>query len=151
MELFAQSVLQEIKAVNTELRKAIEGLTPEALNWKPTAADTNSLFVLGTHMVGVQRFMVALAANKTVQRDRAAEFLATGNDARSLLEALGQAEKEIEAWLDSLTPATFAEPRTYLNRQISAARCLAIALRHLGEHLGHAGLTRQLWEQARSS
>lgn len=150
MELLAQSVLQDIKSINADLRKAVEGLDGVALNWRPAGEDTNSLYVLGTHMIGVQRSMVALAANRTIQRDRAAEFKAAGEDVAALLRALDHAEREIEEWLGSMSAVTFAEPRNRFGQQVPAASCLTYALRHLGEHVGHAGLTRQLLDKERA-
>ncbi|MBI4236508.1 MAG: DinB family protein [Chloroflexi bacterium] len=148
MELIAQVVLEQIKAANSDLRKTLDGLSAEALNWRPPAPETSSLYVLGMHMIGVQRSMVGLAAGKTVQRDRASEFRAVGDEVGTLLAALDRAEKDVEEWLGSVTAATLAEPRSLFGREVPAAACLAYALRHLGEHVGHAGLTRQLWERA---
>jgi uncharacterized damage-inducible protein DinB len=147
MELFAQTVLEQIKAANADLRKALDGLSGEALDWRPTGEETSSLYMLASHMVGVQRSMVALAAAKTIQRDRSAEFAATGTDTKPLLDALSRAEAEIEEWLGGITSATLSERRTMFGREVPAVTPLVYAVRHLGEHVGHAGLTRQLWDQ----
>ena len=148
MELVAQSVLEHIKTANNDLRKALEGLNGEALNWRPTKEETNSLYVLASHMVGVQRSMVALAANVTIERSRPAEFAAEGDDAETLLTAINQAEAEVEGWLGGITAETLQERRTMFGgRDVPALEPLMYALHHLGEHAGHVGLTRQLWDQ----
>lgn len=147
MELFAQVVLEDIKAGNNEVRKSIEGLSGEALNWRPAGEDSNTLYALVTHMLGAQRFMVANAVGKRVERDRAAEFAAKGGDVAPLLAAFDKAEAEIEEWLSSMTLEDLAKPRLMLGNEVPAARCLTSAIRHLGEHVGHATLTRQLWDE----
>lgn len=147
MELFAQSVLAEIKAANNDIRKALEGLRGEALNWHPTGQEDNSLYALATHIVGAQRWAVANTLGKTIERDRAAEFVAKGSDVAPLLVAIEQAEAEIEGWLSAATAEDLARPSMVFGQEAPAAQWLAYVLRHLGEHAGHAALTRQLWEQ----
>lgn len=149
MEAIGEVVLDQIKAVNGELREALKGLDSEALNWRPAGEDTNSLYVLASHMIGVQRSMVALAANRTVERDRDAEFAAVGDSVDTILASLDDAEREIEIWLETTSSAgLLTERRTMFgSRDVVAFEPLAYALRHLGEHGGHAGLTRQLWNQ----
>ena len=150
METFATAIQDEISTANGDLRKALDGLDESALNWRPGVEETNSLYVLASHMIGVQRMMVSLAVRAAIQRDRAEEFRASGNSAAALLEALSKAEGEVAGWLEQVTPEMLAETRTYLNREITVARCLAMAARHLGEHAGHVGLTRQLWDQRKA-
>ncbi|MBI4329613.1 MAG: DUF664 domain-containing protein [Chloroflexi bacterium] len=150
MEPFAQAVFQEIKKANGEIRAAIGGLSSQALNWRPASKETNSLYVLATHVVGTERSWAALAAGKKVERDRAAEFAAKGDDAAALATALDRAEAEVEEWLASMTQETLPQPRTTPTGPMNAAGCLTWTLLHLGEHVGHATLTRQLWDQAAS-
>ncbi len=126
---------------------ALDGASPAALNWRPAAEETNPIYVIAAHMIGVQRMMVSLAVKATIERDRAEEFRASGDSAEVLLGALSNAEHEVMGWLEQVHEKMLSETRTYLNREITVARCLAIAARHLGEHAGHVGLTRQLWEQ----
>lgn len=147
MEVFATAVLEEISTANADLRKALDGLDDLALNWRPTGKETNSLYVLASHMVGVQRNMISLALRVTIQRDRAEEFRASGPSVAVLVDALANAEAEISRWLEQITPAMLGDKRTFLNGEITVASCLARAARHLGEHSGHAGLTRQLLDQ----
>lgn len=147
MEAFATAILDEISTANGDLRKALDGASPEALNWRPTREETNSIYVIAAHMIGVQRVMVSLSVKATIQRDRAEEFRASGDSAELLLGALSNAEREVTGWLEQVDQKSLSETRTYLNREITVARCLAMVARHLGEHAGHVGLTRQLWEQ----
>lgn len=147
MEAFAMAILNEISTANGDLRKALDGANPDALNWRPAGEETNSIYVIAAHMIGVQRVMASLAVKVTIQRDRAEEFRASGDSAELLLGALSDAEREVTGWLEQVDQKSLSETRTYLNQEITVARCLAIAARHLGEHAGHLGLTRQLWEQ----
>ncbi len=147
MEAFTTAILDEISTANGDLRKALDGASREALNWRPTREETNSIYVIATHIIGVQRAMVSLAVKAPIQRDRAEEFRASGDSVELLLGALSNAEREVTGWLEQVEQKSLPETRTYLNREITVARCLTMAARHLGEHAGHVGLTRQLWEQ----
>jgi len=144
VEPLMQAILDDIKIANDELRKAIDGLTAEALNWSPASDDANSLFVLATHMIGAQRFTVSVAAGLITERDRSSEFMAQGVSSSPLLQALRKAELDEEGWLSSIQMESLALPRSLAGRDLTTAGCLTLILRHMGEHAGHASLTRQL-------
>ena len=81
MEVFVTAIHDEISTANDDLRKALDGAKREALNWRPAAEETNSIYVIAAHMIGVQRVMVSLAVKVTIQRDRSEEFRASGDSA----------------------------------------------------------------------
>ena len=112
MEVVAQAVLDEIRAANEEFRKSVDGLDGDGLNWRPATEGTNSLFVLGSHMVGVQRMMVSTAVGATIERDRSEEFRAVGQEGKALLQTLERAEVEVAQWLESIISANLQEIRT---------------------------------------
>ena len=147
MKLFATAISDEISIANADLRKALDGLDAPALNWRPGTDDTNSIYVLATHMIGSQRSLISLAVGTPIQRDRLEEFRAAGDSAVALLKALSNAERDVAGWLEQVTVEMLAETRPFMNREITVARCLVFAARHTGEHAGHVGLTRQLWDQ----
>ena len=88
---------------------------------------------------------------EVVQRDREAEFRASGN----LMELLTRWEKawtEIEVILGKLTYAQLSEVRSPPFRperkeSVTIQWIILHLITHHATHLGHIQLTRQLWEQ----
>lgn len=57
----------------------LDGISDELLNRPAPIPETNTLFALGTHTVGMgELWVLALAGQRRVARDRSAEFHATG-------------------------------------------------------------------------
>ena len=57
----------------------LDGLDAESLNWRPPAAETNSLYALTTHTLGnAEENILETLCGQTVGRDRAGEFAASG-------------------------------------------------------------------------
>ena len=126
---------------------------PEPLLNQPlTLPETNTLFALATHLVGAGEFWVlALAGERTIVRDRLAEFHATG----TLVELVTRYERWIvdthevldklpDAAMERITqpPATF-QPRTP-SQPMTVRDCLLHAVEHSALHQGHIQLTCQL-------
>lgn len=140
----ADDILAELAAV-----------PPEALNWRPPIADTNSMVVLATHTVGAGEWLILhLACGQPMNRDRGAEFRAEGD-----LEPL---RARYAAWIDNARAAVAALPDSELSlvrrfnsssgpQERTVAWCLLHALDHTANHLGHIQLTRQLWERERAA
>ena len=133
-----------------EMREAIAGLPPDALGWRPAGEDTNPLAVLTVHSMHSTRWWLSVALGAPApERDRPSEFRATAADAAELLSffdrmaadcrALLATEEAFEAGTLRPDPRTGDDPET-------AAWALLHAVEHLREHVGHASLTRQLWE-----
>ncbi|HLZ73255.1 MAG TPA: DinB family protein [Dehalococcoidia bacterium] len=131
---------------------ALEGIPQETLNRKLDLPETNSLFTLATHLFGAGEFWtLALGAGRTVPRDRAAEFTASGSFAdlaarcrRWIAEVHDAFDSLPDAALDkTLTPPT-AYRGTLPEGEMTARECLLHAVEHGALHLGHIQLTRQL-------
>jgi len=130
-----------------EIRRGIADLSVEELNAAPAGGETNPIAVIVTHALGSTRSWLSLAVGAPPPpRDRDAEFRAVADEGfaawtddtiASILRVLDGA-----AWDPSRegTPTWTSrpsEPRT-------AAYAAAHALSHLGEHVGHLHMTRDL-------
>ncbi len=145
-----------------ELRAAVEGVPAEALNWRPAGEETNSIAVLATHVLHSTRSWLAIAVGAPLpERDRPAEFLATEDDPGALLRLVDEMSAQCTVLLRdagevdwSATRKTHARPAQKAEdgswqpgvEEVPAAYAILHALEHLGEHVAHCSLTRQLWE-----
>ena len=141
----------QFTTVVNDLRQALDGLEGEALNWRPVGDESSSIYMLVSHMMGMAGGMCAIARGDEPQRDRAAEFAATGTDANDLLALIDDTQRIVEASLDSMTDEMLAATREFAGNSSTGAGMLLVMTRHLGEHLGHVALTRQLWDQLKSA
>ena len=137
------------------MREAIAGADPRALNWRPGGEDTNPLAVLVVHSMHSTRSWLSVATGVPLpERDRPSEFLATAEQADELLTFFDAMANECRALLDG-AGAFDAGAQRETNRTsssdevevVSAAWALLHALEHLREHVAHAQLTRQLWDE----
>lgn len=129
-------------------RAVVDGLLDDALNWRP-GTETNSIAVLVAHAWGAAQAWTARAGGVEIDRDRAAEFRVVMNGAE-LTELIRRATERVRASLAAIDPATYGDNRVDPNgERFTVARCLIHAVEHNQEHLGHASLTRQFWEQTR--
>jgi uncharacterized damage-inducible protein DinB len=137
-----------------ELREAVDGLPDEALNWKPAGEDTNSVAVLVTHMLHSTRSWISTAvAAPLPERDRDSEFRVTANKTEDLLELLDDFSTQILALLNSsgeidwaANRKTHLRPDPSLPDYVPASYALLHAIEHVGQHVAHVSLTRQLWD-----
>jgi hypothetical protein len=138
-----------------DLRATVTGLPAEALNWRPAGDDTNAIAVLVTHALASANAWLAVATDAPLpDRDRDAEFRAVATGDADLLAFIDDYATRCRGVLDGAGPFEPGAERTTFRRTtgddpetVSAAWALLHALEHLREHVGHAGLTRQLWER----
>lgn len=134
----------------------VDGLPPETLTWRPGDETTNSIAQIVRHVYSWEPWYLGVTLGDPVPLDDAAlnqkqadslrNDPATAEELRALIDAAhGRTVAELER-IDALdlnaeiTPYGDPEPRCfYLNGAID----------HAAEHIGHAELTRQLWEQRR--
>lgn len=127
-------------------REVVDGLDADALNWRP-GEETNSLAVLVSHALDAERFLLATAVDATIERDREAHFRATANGPDELLAYIDEVERDVDGYLDQLTDDLLATEITRGPRSVTGAWWALHAVEHSCEHIGHAELTRQMWEQ----
>ena len=123
----------------------LDGLSSDQLNWRPPAPDTNSLYVLATHIVGnAEQNLLGVLCGQPVTRNRAAEFAAAGTTAEPVQRRWQELRERVEAALDALPPARLEQELKHPRGTLTGREVLVLQARHAAEHLGQAELTRQL-------
>lgn len=147
MDLETQAYADALHNLWDQVRGAIQDLPTGALNWTPLQQDTSSAAIIVTHMCGVASMGVIQALTGVeVHRVRDSEFQATANNVDELLAliertegaALSALEQTDADALGEMAPATVRGP---VPRRLGVLRSIS----HIGMHLGHLQLTRQLW------
>jgi uncharacterized damage-inducible protein DinB len=130
-----------------QMTAIVEELGDELVNRRPPFRDTNSAHVILTHCLGVMEYWGgATVAERPIQRDRAAEFTASG-DVAGLLRRCEQARRRLRedlVGLESDAPPVNVrgkqdEPVPYTETKGSV---LLHILEELFQHLGQMELTR---------
>ncbi len=139
----AEVYVERLREARAGVLKTLDGLSADALNWHPLPDETNSLFALATHSLGAERhWLHELVGQRKIERDRAAEFRARGEEIaplRALYDQVARASAEI---LARLVEADMTAPRG----EYTVRWCILHVIEHYNEHLGQMRLTRQLWE-----
>ena len=147
MEATISGVQAQFTTVVNDLRQALDGLEGEALNWRPVGDESSSIYMLVSHMMGMAGGMCAIARGEEPVRDRAAEFAAAGTKSDALLKLIDDTQSRVEQAFETMTEEMLTDTRAFAAGESTGAGLLVLMARHLGEHLGHVALTRQLWEQ----
>ncbi len=134
----------------TAMRSAIAGSSADALNRRPAGDDTNPVAVLVVHAVNSTRWWLSVSLGLPLpERDRSSEFRTVVSGADELVAMFDPVAAECRALLDTDVAfdagAMREDPRD--GEQVSSAWALIHAVEHLREHVAHAELTRQLWEE----
>lgn len=153
METGIQGLREGLKQILSEQhaawRELLTGLSTEAVNWVP-GPEMNSLAVLVTHALSAEEFLLATAIGEEIPRDREAEFRTEAPDTTALLRRVDAARERTTALIDRITAEDLATVRARPGRpeqQALGSWWILHAVSHSREHLGHAGMTRQLYEQ----
>jgi hypothetical protein len=137
-----------------EMARIVEGLGDELANEVPPLPGANSAFAILTHCLGVMEYWGgATVAGRTIERDRAAEFVARGEVA-GLLERTEAARRRLHddvGALDALAPPAQAvgnrgDPVPYTQTQ---GAVLLHMLEELFQHLGQMEITRDMLQAQR--
>jgi hypothetical protein len=139
---YVEKALDDLAAIVVELGD-------ERVNDRPDIPGANSAYVVVTHCCGVMaRWGGASIAGRTIQRDRAAEFVARGQVAE-LLERLAAARAQLRADLATMEPSD--PPRTPPDPEdvdLPVGRTQAGVALHiyeeLSQHLGQLEVTRDV-------
>ncbi|WP_435154976.1 DUF664 domain-containing protein [Amycolatopsis sacchari] len=139
---FTDRALDGMVAVVTELGD-------DLVNERPGPPQTNSPYGIVTHCIGVLDFWVSrMVAGRQVERDREAEFRATGKVA-DLVARVERAKRQLHEDVAAADPwGPLREPSPEKYRDTPVGRTQAAALLHayeeLAQHLGHLELTRDV-------
>ncbi|MGA2284724.1 MAG: DinB family protein [Dehalococcoidia bacterium] len=148
-----QTLSHQIRSLLTRVAEAVQGLSQSQLNWRPSIAGANSAYAIAAHTLGNARaWVLGIACGQQVERDRPAEFRASGGDAAVLAAEAKNLSHEIESALASLSPADlerrlvpppdlFGEGEPY---EISVREALLHVVEHAALHLGQLQLTHDL-------
>jgi len=135
-------------------RKVVEGLPEEALNWRPADETTNSVAQLVRHVYEGLPWLLGFAAGDSPPGDpdtaRARRLHSLRNDPATRDElfaiiAAGMAAKD--DLLAKIDGVDLSEEVTPMGRPRQRFFFVGFTVDHAAEHLGHAELTKQLWEQ----
>ncbi len=132
-----------LRRLNGSYREALDGLDDEAVNFKP-GEGTNSIYQMMQHALDVARMWISMAEGNRVP-GRPEPWTFSGPIA-DLYQRLDEAEENIKRYLESPSAPDPAVERQLGEGMQSNAMSLLRAVRHQAEHLGHIGLTRQMWE-----
>lgn len=150
MDALFADYLERLTILHDGLKACVADLPPEALDWTP-GPEMNSLNVLLVHVAAAERYWLAtLVGGEPSDRVRAEEFKAEGITAVTLTHLLDEALAQNQAVLARLTYDDLEVEResvVHNGRSYRAANSFLHALEHTALHLGHAQITRQLWEQ----
>ncbi len=149
MEPFFEDYLERLQKLNADFVATFEDLPAEALDWVP-GAEMNSFCVLVVHTTGASRFWIGdVGLGEPSNRNRVAEFEAKGLSLSELKARFAAVEDYTRDGLERLTlPDLGVLSTTVFNgRPLTVGWGLLHALEHTGLHLGHAQITRQLWQR----
>ena len=146
-----EGYLSTLEDLRGQVKKGLEGLDQEALDWRPIPGNeghlTNSLGAIITHLAGSETYwMKEIIGGQSIHRDREAEFTAKGAGVSELQEKLNKAAQVTKAVLSSLSPSGLDEERQFRDRKVTVRWGILHVIEHTAVHLGHIQLTRQLWE-----
>jgi hypothetical protein len=146
-----EAARRAIDDASDTLRRVVDGLPAEALNWKPAGDETNSIAVLTTHAMHATRLLLHIAVGlPQPPRDRPAEFTATADGPGPLLHLVDDLAAHCAATLDTAGSVEWGHMRRRTRDggevvEVSAAYALIQAVTHLRGHADEASLTRHLW------
>ena len=143
-----ETYIERLRDARAETLTTLEGLGVDALNWHPLPDESNSLYALATHSLGAERgWLHELVGQRAIERDRAAEFRARGDDIAALREAYDMVTRASEEILARLAESDMAALRGKdASNRHTVRWCILHIVEHYSEHLGQMRLTRQLWE-----
>lgn len=143
-EAVKQAVVAALEKLHADIQEGLEGLAPEALNWRPLP-ETNSIAGLLSHMVEASTFLLALGRGIPVQRDRDAQFAKSATGGAAFLAEVSAAWPGLVDAVRSYSGADLTAAREMRGRAVNGAWCLLHACEHLTEHWGQIQLTRDLY------
>jgi uncharacterized damage-inducible protein DinB len=150
MQLFFEDYLNNLRELHSDIEKALDGLTPVALDWTPQPG-MNSIGVMVFHLTGAERYLIGeVVAGQASNRDRDAEFKVKGMDAAALVKRLADNRAYISGALTGLTLADLEARRMFRHqREVTVGWVLGHALKHTATHMGQIQLTRELWDKSK--
>ncbi len=153
MDAEIQSLSRQIRSILERVCGCLEGLSEAQLNWRPPIDGANSVYVIATHTLGNARaFVLGIACGQPLERDRPAEFRASGRDAADLTAQARRLSEDIEAALAGLSASELNRrllpPKSLWGegepQEISVREAVLHVVEHASIHLGQIQITRDL-------
>ena len=146
-DVFIEGTREVLEESLDEIRRGVADLNVDELNARPAGGQTNSVAVIVAHALGATLSWLSLGFGKPLPpRDRDAEFQTVADSGFA-----DWTESAIARCLAVLDDATWdaglvATPNwnSRLSTPHTASYAVAHALAHLGEHVGHLHMTREL-------
>ena len=125
---------------------ALDRLDEAALNWRPAAPATNSLYAIVTHVLGnAEENLLGTLCGQRHDRDYPSEWSASGKDAEAVRERWARLRERIHVALAALPPGELDRERKHPRRGMLTGReVLIVVARHAAEHWGEVQLTKSL-------
>ncbi|UCH86323.1 MAG: DinB family protein [Dehalococcoidia bacterium] len=143
-----------IRSLLERVCACLEGLSGTQLNWRPPMHDANSAYVIAAHTIGCARaFVLGIACGQDVERDRSAEFRASGPDATDLTAQVRRMLDDMDTALAALAPPALDQrrlpPKSLFGeegelKETSVREVLLDVVEHTCLHLGQLQITRDL-------
>ena len=142
LESFQHFILNTIDS----LVGALDGLDEAALNWRPAAPATNSLYAIVTHVLGnAEENLLGTLCGRPHERDYPSEWIATGKDAEAIRDRWARLRARLDEAFAALAPGELDRERKHPRRGLLTGReVLIVVARHAAEHWGEAQLTKSL-------
>ena len=150
----------ELALYSNELHRLLDSLIDSIacmdeaqLNWRPPSPDSNSCYVIATHVLGnLEAWVLGIACGRPIERDRPAEFAATGSTAAPIAARAQELVGEFERALGELPTGALDEqrqpPKTLWGVGTPEPRTTREALmetiEHAAVHIGQIQITRDL-------
>jgi len=153
MDAELESLGRQIRSILERVSACLEGLSEAQLNWKPPIDGGNSVYVIATHTLGNARaFVLGIACGQPLERDRPAEFRASGRNAADLMARGRRLSDDIEAALAGLSASELNRrllpPQSLWGegeaQEISVREAILHVVEHASIHLGQLQITRDL-------
>ena len=143
----------------TQIGQCLAVITEEDIWWRPDEK-SNALGNIMLHLIGSNRLYIGYGVgDRSIERDRAAEFTARSNPARSaVVSAWNETVAMMREVLDGLDPARLMERTDRTGKSTTIASILLHASHHTAAHMGqvvwitkmrHAGALDELWIRTR--
>jgi hypothetical protein len=149
MERFYEECLDRFSALHEGIKKAIDVLDGDALDWVP-AGETNSINILVVHLTAAEKFWAAeIALGKTSDRRRLDEFEVKGLTKADLFTRLDETLEDLKSafWQLKLFDLDKVRHSAQHNLDVTTAWAILHALEHTAIHVGHIQLTAQLYSE----
>jgi len=144
---------RQIQSLLSRVCDSLAGLSEAQVNWRPPIAGSNSAYAIAAHTLGNARaWVLGIACGRPVERDRPAEFRASGHDATELTAQGQQLSDDMVEGLASLPPSALERrlvpPRSLWGEgepwEISVREALLHVMEHASLHVGQLQITRDL-------